>query len=206
MLRIGLTGGIASGKSTAAYFFSALHVPIIDTDHLARTVTEARQPLTQRICAEFGSEICQEDGTLNRKALRSLVFSNLQLRKKLESLLHPVIAEAMEVKINHYRTSNQKPDYILLVIPLLLEAGWQNRVDHIVVIDCRPEEQIKRLLERDGIPTSLAHQMLAAQTTREQRLAKADFIITNYNTTTRPCLQQQVQAIDLQLRSTLLCP
>lgn len=196
MHRVALTGGIASGKSTATECFAELGIPVIDTDRIARELTAPGTPLTRRICAEFGDAICAPDGSLERRAMRRRIFANPGLRRQLEQLLHPAIADAMEEEIAALQTASP---YVLLVIPLLFEAGWENRVDRIVVVDCSPQVQLERLRRRDRITEELAEQMLASQVSREKRLAAADFVLHNSVDTSIAMLQKQVRELDRQL-------
>jgi dephospho-CoA kinase len=194
--RIGLTGGVASGKSTVAEQFMALGAPVIDTDRIARDLTAPGALLTKRIFAEFGTELCAVDGSLNRRKLRERVFADPQQRRKLEGLLHPAIADRMETEVSALTTSTP---YVVLMIPLLLEAGWQNQVDTIVVVDCPPDVQIERLRQRDGVTLELAQDMIAAQTSRDRRLAAADFVVTNSRQTSLDMLREQVRQLDCEL-------
>src|ERR1700752_832715 len=145
--RVGLTGGIASGKSTAAKFFGALGVPIIDTDQLARDVAEPGQPPLERLVERFGPTILTPDGHLDRPALRDIVFSDPKARADLEALTHPAIGAAMEA-----RSAAVGGPYQILVIPLLVEKNLASHVDRVLVVDCDEELQIRRLRERDGSP------------------------------------------------------
>lgn len=194
--RVGLTGGVASGKTTVAEQFLALGVPVIDTDRIARDLTAPGAPLTQRICAEFGTELCQPDGSLNRRELRERVFAHPQLRYRLEGMLHPAIAKAMDTEV---ATLDPSTPYVVLVIPLLLEAGWQSRVDTIVVVDCPTEVQIERLQQRDDVTLNLAQEMVAAQTSRDLRLAAADFVVNNAGPIHLDTLGEQVRQLDREL-------
>lgn len=173
--RVGLTGGIASGKSTVARLFEALGVPVIDTDVLAREVVAPGQPLLGRIAERFGATVLAADGSLNRSALRALVFADPQARADLESLTHPAIRSLLEE-----RSRAAGGAYQIHVIPLLVETGaQQKRVDRVLVVDCTEELQIRRLQARDGSTLEQARSILAAQVSRETRLAVANDVITN---------------------------
>jgi dephospho-CoA kinase len=173
-LRVGLTGGIASGKSTVARLFAALGVPIIDADELAREVVAPGTPLLARVVERFGPRIVAADGTLDRRALRDLVFSDTAARADLESLLHPAIRAAMEE-----RSARAGGTYQLLVIPLLIEQGRTDFVDRVLVVDCDEALQIRRLQARDGSTLEQARAILGAQASRAARLAGADDVIRN---------------------------
>ncbi len=173
-LRIGLTGGIGCGKSTVAKLFMGLQVPVIDTDTLARELVAPGQPALQQIAARFGRGVLCEDGTLDRAKLRAQVFSDRQARHDLERILHPLIRAKMREKLRQMDAA-----YCILEIPLLLESGWEDEVDRILVVDTPPELQMERILQRGRLTREEAEQIIATQRDREQRLAAADDIITN---------------------------
>jgi dephospho-CoA kinase len=172
--RVGLTGGIASGKSTVARLFEALGVPVIDTDVLARKVVAPGQPLLARIAERFGAEVLAADGSLDRRALRALVFSDPAARGDLEQLTHPAIRALLE-----QRSAAVGGEYQIHVIPLLVETGGRDRVDRVLVVDCSEPLQIRRLQARDGSTLEQAREILAAQASRAARLAAADDVIEN---------------------------
>lgn len=173
-LCIGLTGGIASGKSSVAQAFAELGVPVLDADQVARDVVEPGTPGLAAVVAEFGSEVLSSTGELNRRALRERVFNDTAQRKRLEALLHPRIRQAMR----EWRDNLQAP-YGILMVPILIEGGFDALCDRILVIDLPVQEQIDRLRQRDDISEELALKMLAAQASREQRLQRADDVIDN---------------------------
>ncbi|MBS0380162.1 MAG: dephospho-CoA kinase [Proteobacteria bacterium] len=172
--RVGLTGGIASGKSTAAKFFGALGVPILDSDQIARDVVEPGQPPLDRLVERFGPSILTPDGHLDRPALRNIVFSDPKARADLEALTHPAIGAAMEA-----RSAEAGGPYQILVIPLLVEKNLSAHVDRVLVVDCDEELQLRRLRTRDGSTAEQAQAILAAQAPRTARLKAADDVITN---------------------------
>ncbi|MGH8220682.1 MAG: dephospho-CoA kinase [Steroidobacteraceae bacterium] len=173
-LRIGLTGGIASGKSTAASLFAALGVPVIDADVISREVTAPGTALLARIAERFGARALGADGSLDRRALRELVFSDRQARADLESLTHPAIFETLA-----QRSAAAGGPYQMLALPLLVEKGHTSLVDRVLVIDCDEALQIRRLQARDGSMLGAARAILAAQAPRAARLEAADDVITN---------------------------
>jgi dephospho-CoA kinase len=173
-LRIGLTGGIASGKSTAARFFGALGVPILDSDQVAREVVEPGQPPLERLVERFGRGILTTDGHLDRPALREIVFSDPKARADLENLTHPAIGAALEA-----RSAAAGGPYQILVIPLLVEKNLGAHVDRVLVVDCDEELQIRRLHARDGSTRAQAQAILDAQVSRAARLKAADDVINN---------------------------
>jgi dephospho-CoA kinase len=172
--RVGLTGGIASGKSTATQFFAALGVPIIDTDQLARDVVEPGQPPLERLVERFGTSILTPDGHLDRPALRTIVFSDPKARADLEALTHPAIGAAAEA-----RSAEVGGIYQVLVIPLLVEKGLGAQLDRVLVIDCDEDLQIHRLQARDGSTVEQARAILNAQVSRGGRLKAAHDILKN---------------------------
>jgi dephospho-CoA kinase len=172
--RVGLTGGIASGKSTVARLFAGHGVPVIDLDEVARAVVEPGQPALAEIVVEFGKDVIGADGRLDRAMLRRRVFPNEAARKRLEALLHPRILEATI----DLATEAGGP-YQLIVIPLLTEFGLVGWLDRVLVVDCPPETQLARMIARDGGDERLARGILAAQASREDRLVVADDVIVN---------------------------
>jgi dephospho-CoA kinase len=172
--RVGLTGGIASGKSTAAGFFAVLGVPILDSDRIAREVVEPGQPPLDRLIERFGPSILTPDGRLDRPALRNIIFSDPKARADLEALTHPAIGAAMEA-----RSAEAGGPYQILVIPLLVEKNLSSHVDRVLVVDCDEALQISRIHGRDGSSHEQAEAILRAQAPRATRLKAADDVIHN---------------------------
>ena len=172
--RVGLTGGIASGKSTAAKFFGALGVPILDSDQIARDVVEPGQPPLERLVERFGPAILTPDGHLDRPALRDIVFSDPRARADLEALTHPAIGAAMEAQ-----SAAAGGPYQILVIPLLVEKNLAAHVDRVLVVDCDEALQVRRLRDRDGSTPAQVQAILRAQAPRATRLKAADDVIHN---------------------------
>jgi len=192
-LRIGLTGGIASGKSTVAELFSGLGVPVIDTDIIAREVVLPGQPALAEIRDAFGDTVF-EDGVLNRAAMRQQIFSNNDVKRRLEAILHPRIQQETIEQANA-----SGGDYQLIVVPLLTESPLRDYVDRILVVDCDVETQIARLLARDAETEDQARRILATQASRDERLAIADDVI--HNDTSIEAMSSQVSALhDTYLR------
>ena len=173
-LRIGLTGGIASGKSTVASFFADLGVPVIDTDVIAREVVAKGAPALAEIRAEFGDEVFNVDGMLDRKRMRNLVFSDDSKRRQLEGVLHPRIREAA---LNQAEAVTDP--YMIIVVPLLVESPMKEFMDRVLVVDCSEEVQLSRLLARDTENDEQARRIIAAQASRNERLAIADDVVLN---------------------------
>jgi dephospho-CoA kinase len=174
IFRVGLTGGIASGKSTVAKFFAAVGVPIIDTDQVAREVVEPGQPPLERLVERFGRAILTADGHLDRPKLREIVFSDPRARADLEALTHPAIGTAVEA----WSAVADGP-YQILILPLLVEKNLAAHVDRVLVVDCSEELQIRRLQARDGSTVEQARAILNAQTSRTARLKSAHDVIQN---------------------------
>ena len=187
-LRVGLTGGIASGKSTVAGLFAARGVPVIDTDEIARDIVAPGQPALERVVREFGAGVLDAAGQLDRRRMRQLVFSDAATRQRLEAILHPEILAEME-----RRSARAGGTYQILVIPLLVEGGGDEHVDRILVVDAPPERQLERLLQRDAEHPDQAHAMIAAQARRETRLIQADDVISNDGTLVE--LEAQVERL-----------
>jgi dephospho-CoA kinase len=171
---IGLTGGIASGKSAAADHFATLGVPVIDADRIARKLVEPGTPALEDICQRFGKSILLENGALDRAALREIIFNDPQARHDLETILHPLIRNAITEHI-----AELDDCYCIVVIPLLAESGNWEILDHKLVIDCPESLQLERLQQRDQLDLGQAKRILNAQASREQRKAIADDIIDN---------------------------
>ncbi|KXJ43800.1 MULTISPECIES: dephospho-CoA kinase [Marinobacter] len=176
MAVVGLTGGIGSGKSTVARLFGALGVHWVDADDVAREVVEPGTPALEKIAEHFGQEILLPDGSLDRAALRRIVFDAPEERAWLEELLHPVIREEL---MRQLRPDNYSLPYVLLVSPLLLETDQHELVDKIVVVDVPVDVQIKRTMARDTDDRAQVERIIAAQMAREKRLQKADDVVDN---------------------------
>jgi len=187
-LRIGLTGGIASGKSTVAGRFSELGIPVIDADESSRFVVAAGQPGREAVVARFGEDVLKADGELDRRALRQLIFADPRKRRDLEAILHPLIRADME-----RRAMQAVGPYVILEIPLLVEGGGRERVDRVLVVDADEAAQLQRLMARDGENLEGARAILAAQTNRTIRLKAADDVLVNSGTV--PELRQAVDRL-----------
>jgi dephospho-CoA kinase len=174
VLRIALTGGIASGKSTVARLFTTLGARLIDTDQVARDIVAPPSPVLDQVVARFGAPVLNADGTLNRAELRRRVFADEQARRDLEAIMHPAIrAETAR------QCSAAGGPYQLIAIPLLVETGTAGEYDRVLLVDASPAVQRARLMLRDGMTAEAADRMLAAQASREARRAIAHDIIDN---------------------------
>ncbi len=188
IFRVGLTGGIASGKSTVSRLFGALGVPIIDMDQVAREVVEPGQPPLERLVERFGTAILTPDGHLDRPKLREIVFSDPKARADLEALTHPAIGAAVQA-----RTDTAGGPYQVIVIPLLVEKHLGSQVDRVLVVDCDEELQLRRVQNRDGSSPEQARAILGAQASRATRLKAAHDVIENNGEMS--ALRSQVNAL-----------
>ena len=174
MLKIGLTGGVACGKSTVCNIFSQLGITVIDADEIARELVEIGKPCYLDIINTFGSAFLSKDQQLDRTKLRQLIFSDHVAKLKLETILHPSIRlELIE------RSDKVESAYCILAVPLLIETNMDIAVDRILVIDITEKNQLGRLCKRDHLAPTLANNMIHQQSNRSQRLAMADDVITN---------------------------
>lgn len=193
---LGLTGGIASGKSAVADRFEQLGAAVIDTDQIAREVVEPGQPALQQIAVHFGSELINQDGSLDRKALREKIFADPAERSWLENLLHPLIRE-QALK----RACASEAQIVVLVVPLLFETGQYPQTDLNLVVDLPIELQRQRVSERDKVSQEQVDQILNAQMSRAARLEKADRVIDNSGSLDQ--LYAQVDALYAELTNQI---
>lgn len=178
MFAVGLTGGIGSGKSTVADLFAKRGVTLVDTDVIAHRVTAPQGIAMPAIAAEFGESFVAADGSLDRARMRELVFSDDTARKRLEAITHPLIRAETERE----RHAARGP-YVMMVVPLLVESGsWKTRVDRVLSVDCSVETQISRVMRRNAFTRDQVLAIIARQATREARLAAADDVIVNDDT------------------------
>ncbi len=188
VFRIGLTGGVACGKSFVAELFAELGVPVIDTDEIARQVVAPGQKALEVIRAEFGPDMLTISGELDRAALRRRIFASDAERQRLEAILHPRIrVRALEM------SATLGGPYQIMVVPLLIETDFQQLVDRILVVDCPESLQRERLTERDGEDPDQADRIISAQLSRKERLQSADDVIDNAGT--RQQTRRQVDAL-----------
>ena len=172
---VGLTGGIGCGKTTVADMFAALGASIVDTDVIAHSLTAPHGAAMPALLAEFGEDFATPDGALDRAKMRALVFTDDGARARLEAILHPRIRDATAAA-----AAIATGDYVIFVVPLLIESGtWRERVTRVLAIDCPEEVQVARVMARNGMSEAQVRAIMAAQVTREQRRAAADDIILN---------------------------
>ncbi len=191
---VGLTGGIGSGKSAAADAFAALGIEVVDTDAIAHELTRANGAAMPLIVAAFGPAMRRPDGAMDRNAMRALVFEDSSARKRLETILHPLIGQ-----LSQERCLRADSPYVILSVPLLIESErYRDRCDRICVVDCPSELQLARVMKRSGLTEEEVRAIMAAQATRDQRLAAADDVIDNSGTLAQ--LEARVCALDQTYR------
>lgn len=189
---VGLTGGIASGKSTASAMFAELGVTVIDYDQLARDVVQPGEPALEQIVERFGADVIAPDGSLDRPALGAIVFADQTARRDLEKITHPAIRHRAQLL-----AAESDGKVVVHDNPLLVEMGAAASCDHVVVVDVDPELQIERLRHNRGMSRADALARINAQATREQRLQVADFVIDNRGSVAE--LRRQVESILAEL-------
>jgi dephospho-CoA kinase len=188
MFKLGLTGGIGSGKTHVANLLASWGASVIDTDLIAHQLTATGGGAIEAIRGAFGSGLIDATGALDRTKMRELVFADARRRVELEGILHPRIAEEVL-----RQASEATGLYAVFVVPLLIESGrWRDRIDRLCVVDCEEDTQIARVQARSGISLETIRLIMAAQVSRTERLAAADDIITNMATTSLADLEKQV--------------
>jgi len=176
MLRVGLTGSIAVGKTFVTSVLAELGCHVIDADELAREVVAPGKPALQKVAAEFGSELLQSDGTLDRAKLGAIVFADSGRRQLLNSILHPYIIAEQDQRLREWEAED--PDGIGVVdAALMIESGGYKRFDKLIVVHCRPEVQLERLMLRNGLSREEAERRVSAQMDQEEKKKFADYLI-----------------------------
>lgn len=189
MLKIGLTGGIGSGKTRVADLLKQWGATVIDTDEISRALTAARGAAMPAIEQAFGAQALAEDGALNRDWMRERIFLHPEERARLEAILHPLISRQTERE-----AANASGVYVVFVVPLLVESGhWRKRVDRICVVDCDPQTQISRVKARSGLTEPAIRRIMAAQVARAVRLDAADDVIVNDGQTSADQLRERTK-------------
>lgn len=174
-LKIGLTGGIGSGKSSVATLFAKLGAEIVDTDEISHQLTQPGSPVLDSIRSRFGDSVFLPDGQLNRAKMRELVFSGTEAKRNLEAILHPLIRQEVVNRLAHPQSA-----YALIVVPLLLETpGYRELMDRILVVDCDEADQLTRTMARSGLGEAEVRAIMANQLQRKERLAHADDVLDN---------------------------
>lgn len=193
MLKVGLTGGIASGKSTVAGMLRARGCPVIDADRLAHSLTAPGQPAHNEIVREFGPEVVAANYSIDRKRLAAIVFADRSRLARLNQIVHPRVIAACEAEFA--RLANEQPNGVAIVeAALLVEAGYHRQLDKLIVTWCRPEQQLERLLAKGNLSREQAEQRLAAQMPAEEKRRFADFVIDTSGT---------LASVEEQVRSAL---
>jgi len=182
--KLGLTGGIGSGKSTVATLLAEMGAAIIDADAVARQVTLAGGLAMPEIARLFGPGMLTSAGAMDREKMRALVYTDPTARKRLESIVHPLVGAEIQ-RQTHQATANEQA-CIVFDVPLLVESTtWRQKVDHVLVVDCTPEVQIDRVIARSQLTSAEVEKIIATQATRARRLAAADSVIFNVGLTLR---------------------
>jgi dephospho-CoA kinase len=192
MLKVGLTGGIASGKSTVSRIFASFGAKVLDADEVAREVLLPGQPAWTKLRRAFGQEFFHSDGTVKRKQLRKLVFADPEKRSQLNAIVHPEVMKEINRR-SEILSSSVQTGVLLVDVPLLLEVGVANRFDKVVVVYVSKSVQINRLQQRDGISEEEAKQALKAQMALSKKVEQADYVIDNSGTLEET--QAQVQRV-----------
>ena len=191
MFKVGLTGGIGSGKSKVADMLGAWGAAVIDTDVIAHDLTAPGGAAIEPIRRAFGADVIAENGALDRPAMRRLVFHSPEARRRLETILHPMIRAETKA-----RASVAQGQYLVFVVPLLVESGrWREQLDRVCVVDCDPDTQISRVQARSGLTREAIERIMSAQASREARLAAADDVVINNGQTTLEELELSVRAL-----------
>jgi len=178
MIRVGLTGGIGSGKSTVLQILTGLGAAAIDADAISRSVTAPGGAAIPAIVQRFGAAFIGPDGALDRERMREQVYADPLARRQLEAIIHPLVGQEIERQVEGAR-SLARPCAVF-DIPLLVESGrWRPKLDRVLVVDCHPETQVRRVQARNGLAAETVGGIIAAQATRAQRLAAADLVIFN---------------------------
>jgi dephospho-CoA kinase len=178
-VRLGLTGGIGSGKSTVAAFLAQAGAAVMDADAISRALTQAGGQAIPAILAEFGETLITPEGAMNRDAMRALVFSNPKTKRQLEAIIHPLVAQALQAQTQAAIEAGKK--CLVFDVPLLVESGerWRRQVDWVCVVDCQTDTQIQRVMARSQLARPEIEAIMAQQASRAQRLASADAVIYN---------------------------
>jgi dephospho-CoA kinase len=179
IVRLGLTGGIGSGKSTVASLLAQAGAAIIDADAISRSLTQAGGMAIPAILAEFGEKLITPEGAMDRNAMRTLVFSNPQAKRQLESIVHPLVAQGLQMQTQVALAAGK--NFLVFDVPLLVESGdrWRRQVDWVCVVDCQTETQIQRVMARSALTRPEIEDIMAQQANRAKRLASADAVIYN---------------------------
>lgn len=191
MYKVGLTGGIGSGKSRVADMLASWGAAVIDTDVIAHELTAPGGAAIEPVRQTFGADVIAASGALDRQAMRELVFHSPEARRRLEAILHPMIRDE-----TRSRAGVAQGPYVVFVVPLLVESGrWLNELDRVCVVDCDPETQVARVRARSGLTPEVIGRIMSAQASREERLAVAHDVVHNGKGTSPEELERRVRAL-----------
>ena len=178
IIKLGLTGGIGSGKSTVGHILAQAGAAVIDADAISRSLTAPGGLAMPQIAQEFGPQAVDAQGAMDRDFMRQLVFQDPHARKRLERILHPLVGNMTQQQALQAQAAGVK--VLVFDVPLLVESGhWRERVDYVLVVDCEEETQIQRVMARSGLQREAVQRIMGAQASREQRRAAADWVIYN---------------------------
>ncbi len=181
MLKIGLTGGIGSGKTAVSDQFQRLGINIIDTDIISRELLNHNPAVLKKVVETFSDRVLDGKGAVDRKKLAQIVFSNKKQKQQLENILHPAIRNEVKQQIQHFSLLNSPPEYLIIVIPLLLETGFTDLIDRILVVVAEENSRVDRIKQRDGRSFEEIHAIISSQVNDAKRIRSADDIIENNN-------------------------
>lgn len=176
---LGITGGLATGKSLAAEAFRRRGAEVISADAIAHELTGPSTEIARAVTAEFGDQFLARDGSINRSALADHVFRDADARRRLEAIIHPPVLARIRAEIERFRNLDQPPRVLAVEVPLLYEVGIEDWFDAVVVVAASYEEQVARLMTRDGLDAARASKRIAAQTPLSDKIAQADYVIWN---------------------------
>ena len=200
MLKIGLTGGIGSGKTAVSELFNRIGVPVIDTDVISRNLVQNNQAVIEEVITTFGNDVLDANAVIDRKKLAPLVFNNKEKKQALEKILHPRIRHEVNRQINEFETSDHPPSYLIVVIPLLFETGFNIPIDQTLVVVAEKAVRIKRVKQRDNRSLDEINLIINSQVSDEKRISEADDIIEN-NSDFRQ-LELRVEQLDNKYRNS----
>jgi len=192
MLRIGITGGIGSGKTSVSDRFAKLGIPVIDTDVIAHELVDKDPGVLQAISTTFGEQVLQTNGSLNRKKLAQIVFNDKEGKQRLEKILHPRIEDEVKLQLQILTTSKNQPAYAIIVVPLLIEANYFDLVDRILAVTADEQKRIERVRQRDNRSVGEIRAIISSQVDEDTRQRKADEIIEN---------NSNIKSLDVQVKN-----
>lgn len=179
MITVGLTGGIGSGKTSVSDLFERLGTPVIDTDVISRELVNHSQAVQQEIIETLGQNVASGDGSIDRKKLAHMIFTNVTAKQKLEKILHPKIRSKINNQLQQLSAQSDAPDYAIIVIPLLFETDFRDFIDRILVVSADESRRIERIKKRDGRDISEIHAIINNQVSDQIRINGADDVIEN---------------------------